>query len=68
MTLVALAGRLSLKWNLIYRNYKNFENDNFCQDLKKELLGFDITNAPLSKFNGAVLSVLDEQAPNEMKK
>ena len=29
-----------------YRNYKHFENNNFHQDLKKELLKFDITNAP----------------------
>ena len=34
-----------------YRNYKNFENGNFRQDLKKELLKFDVTNPPLSKFN-----------------
>ena len=27
-----------------YRCYKNFENSNFCQDLKKELLKFDVTN------------------------
>ena len=26
-----------------YRNYKNFENDNFREDLKKGLLKFDIT-------------------------
>ena len=46
-----------------YRNYKNFENGNFRQDLKKELLKFDVTNAPLSKFNDTVLSVLDKHAP-----
>ena len=68
VSLAALAGRLSLKWNLIYRNYKNFDNDNFCQDLKKELLGLDITDAPLSKFNGAVLSVLDKQVKKKKKK
>ena len=28
---------------------------------------FDITNAPLSKFNGTVLSVLDKHAPKKMK-
>ena len=51
-----------------YRNYKNFENDNFRQDLKKELLKFDITNAPLSKFNDTVLlSVLDKHSPKIMK-
>ena len=44
-----------------YRNYKNFENDNFRQNLKKGLLKFDITNAPLSKFNDTVLSVLDKK-------
>ena len=38
-----------------YRNYKNFENKNFREDLKKELLKFDITNAPLSKFNDTVI-------------
>ena len=48
-----------------YRNYENFESDNFRQDLKKELLKFDITNAPLSKFNDTVLSVLDEHAPKK---
>ena len=47
-----------------YRNYRNFENDNFRQDLKKELLKFDITNAPLSKFNDTVLSVLDKRTEN----
>ena len=36
-------------------NYKNFENDNFRQDLKKDILKFDITNAPLSKFNTSVI-------------
>ena len=46
-----------------YRNYKNFENGNFRQDLKKELLKFDVTNAPLSKFNDTVLSVLNKHAP-----
>ena len=50
-----------------YRNYKNFENDNFRQDLKKELLKFDISNAPLSKFNETVLSVLDKHAPKKQK-
>ena len=30
-----------------YRNYKNFENDNFRQDLEKGLFKFDITNARL---------------------
>ena len=49
------------------RNYKNFENDNFREDLKKELLQFDIMNAPLSKFNDTVLSVLDKQARKRMK-
>ena len=44
-----------------YRNYKNFENGNFRQDLLK----FDIKNAPLSKFNGTVLSVLDKHAPKK---
>ena len=46
-----------------YRNYKNFENGNFRQDLEKELLKFDVANAPLSKFNFTVLSVLDKYAP-----
>ena len=50
-----------------YRNYKNFENDNFREDLKKELLKFDITNAPLSKFNDTMLSVLDKYAPKKLK-
>ena len=50
-----------------YRNYKNFENGNFRQDLKKELLKFDVTNAPLSKFNDTVLSVLDKHAPKKVK-
>ena len=50
-----------------YRNYKNFENDNFREDLKKELLKFDIINAPLSKFNDTVLSVLDKHAPKKLK-
>ena len=50
-----------------YRDYKNLENGNFRQDLKKELLKFDITNAPLSKFNDTVLSVLDKHASKEMK-
>ena len=45
-----------------YRNYKNFENCNFRQDLKKELLKFDVTNAPISKFTDTVLSVLDKHA------
>ena len=49
------------------RNYKNFENDNFREDLKKELMKFDITNAPLSKFNDTVLSVLDKHAPKKLK-
>ena len=48
-----------------YRDFKNFENDNFREDLKKELLKFDITNAPLSKFNDTVLSVLDKHAPKK---
>ena len=36
---------------------------NFCQDLKKGWLKFDITNVPLSKFNYTVLSALDKHAP-----
>ena len=44
-----------------YRNHKNFEDDIFRQDLKKELL-FE-----LSKFNDTVLSVLDKHAPKKMK-
>ena len=36
---------------------------NFCKDLKKEWLKFDITNVPLSKFNYTVLSALDKHAP-----
>ena len=48
-----------------YRNYKNFENGNFRQDLKKELLKFDVTNAPLSNFNDIVLSVLEKYAPKK---
>ena len=36
-----------------------FEEDNFRQDLRKKLLKFDATNAPLSKFNDFVLSVVD---------
>ena len=32
---------------IYYRNYKNFENENFRQDLKKELLKFDVINVPL---------------------
>ena len=50
-----------------YRNYKNLENDNFRQDFKKALLKFDITNAPLSKFNDIVLCTLDKHAPKIMK-
>ena len=42
-----------------------FENDNFRQDLKKELLKFDITNVPLSKFNDIVLSVIDKHTPRK---
>ena len=48
-----------------YRNYKNFENGKFRQVLKKELLKFDVTNAPLSKFNDTVLYVLDKHAPKK---
>ena len=51
-----------------YRNYKNSENGSFCQDLKKELLKFDVTNAALSKFNDTVLSVLDKHAPKKKKR
>ena len=47
---------------IYYRNYKNFENGNFRQGLKKELLKFDITNARLSNFNDTVLSALDKHA------
>ena len=50
-----------------YRNYKNFENDNFRQDLQKEFFKFDVTNAPLSQFNDIVLSVLDKHAPKKVK-
>ena len=50
-----------------YRNYKNIEKDNFREDLKKELLKFDITNAPLSKRNDTVLSVLDKHTPKKLK-
>ena len=50
-----------------YRNYKNFENNNFRQDLQKEFLKFDVTNAPLSQFNDIVLSVLDKHAPKKVK-
>ena len=49
--------------SIYYRNSKNFENGNFGQDLRKELLKFDITNTSLSKFNDTVLSVLDKHAP-----
>ena len=38
-----------------YRDYKNFENDTFRQDLKNELLKFDFENASLSKFNDTVI-------------
>ena len=51
-----------------YRNYKNFKNSNFCQDLKKVSLKFDVTNAPLSNSNDTVLSVLDKNAPKKKKK
>ena len=44
-------------------NYKNLENSNFRQDLKKELQKFDVTNALLSKFNDTVISALDKHAP-----
>ena len=50
-----------------YRNSENFENDNFRQDLNKELLKFDIANAPLSKVNDIVLCVLDKHTPQIMK-
>ena len=50
---------------IYYRNFKNFGNDNFRQDLKKEYLEFDITNTPLSKLSDTVLSVLDKHAPNK---
>ena len=50
-----------------YRNYKNFENGNFRQDLQKEFLKFDVTNAPLSQFNDIVLSVLDKRARKKVK-
>ena len=50
-----------------YRNYKNFENSNFRQDLKKKLSKLHVTNAPLSKFNDTVLSVLNKHAPKKMK-
>ena len=46
-----------------YWNYKNFENGNFRQ----ELLKFDITNVPLSKFNDTVLSVVDKHAPKKKR-
>ena len=45
------------------KNYKNFENDNFREDFKKELLKFDITNALLSKFKDTVLPALEKHAP-----
>ena len=51
-----------------YRNYKNFENNSFRQDLKKELLKFDITNAPLPKINDFLLSVLDKHVSKKKKK
>ena len=38
-----------------------FDYDNFRQDLKKELLNFGITNAPPSKINDTVLSVLKKK-------
>ena len=46
--------------------YNNFEN-NFREDVKKELLKFDITYAPLSKFNDTVLYVLEKHAPKNKK-
>ena len=49
-----------------YRNYKNFENSNFHQDLKKELLKCDVTNTPLLNFNDNVLTVLDKRNCNFM--
>lgn len=48
-----------------YKNYKNFENNNFRQDLKTGLLKFDITNALLSQITDTVLSVLNKQAPRK---
>ena len=39
----------------------------FCQNLKKELL-FDVTNAPLSKFNDTELSVLDKHHSKKKNK
>ena len=51
-----------------YRSSRNFGNNNFCSDLKKEFLKFDITNPPLSKFNNdTVLFVLDKQSPKRIK-
>ena len=51
-----------------YRIYKNSENDYSRHVLKEELLKFDITNAPLAKFNDTVLSALDKYAPKKKKK
>ena len=49
------------------KGLKSFITNNFYQDLKKELLKFDITNAPLSKFNDTMLTVLDKHAPKKLK-
>ena len=49
------------------KGLKSFITNNFYQDLKKELLKFDITNAPLSKFNDTMLTVLDKHAPKKPK-
>ena len=46
--------------------YNNFEN-NFRDDLEKELLKFHITYAPLSKFNDTVLYALEKHAPKNKK-
>ena len=49
------------KFKGIIRILTTFDNDSFRQDLKKELINFGITNAPLSKVNDTVLSILKKK-------
>ena len=52
--------------NVSYRNYKNFNNENFKQELKTKLNS--ITENSYSSFDQAFLQVMNKHAPLKVKK
>ena len=48
---------------IYYRNYKNFSNDSYTEDLLNELMKGDIEISRLDTFMNTALNVLEKHAP-----